>query len=147
MHQEAEVALKDLGCTCAQHAYACTASLPTLAVVEAHRPLNGACNLKRNAPARCTRALLCSRPPTRPLPPRNKTERGNPVLLRYIPGHQTIPWAFLMALREKWTADTPAPNKDHQWCTKESLIRHADKYTKSHLEEVGVAVICSCRCI
>ena len=52
-----------------------------------------------------------------------------------------------MAFREKWTADTCAPNKDHQWCTKESLIRHADKYTKSHLFEVGVAVICSCRCI
>ena len=44
MHQCAEVKFKDLSCNCARHAYACTASL---AVVAAHRPLDGAGNLPK----------------------------------------------------------------------------------------------------
>ena len=68
-------------------------------------------------------------------------------MLRYVPQYQAIAWAFLMAFREKWTADTGAPDKDHQWCTKESLIQHAQKFTKSDLRKVGVAVICICLCI
>ena len=144
MHQCAEVKFKDLTCSCARHAYACTASL---AVVAGHRPLDGAGNLQKNPSARCTRARICSRPPTRTLPPHNETERGNPVLLRYIPGYQTCAWAFLMAFLEKWTADAHEPDKNHQWCTKKSLILHAQKFTKSDLEEVGVAVTCGCLCV
>jgi hypothetical protein len=48
---------------------------------------------------------------------------------------------FLMAFLEKWRTYPHDPNKDHQWCTKKSLILHAQKFTTADLTEVGSGIL------